>query len=130
MVESQIATAALTWPTVICMVHVPVNTVLCAPYDWRHAFGLPESSSADWHVVNRLRAPVMGEAQGEESEEMPAAARTWQPLQFLEKRILREASQYVRHGQPSLMLEHVGAPYFVRGEQRRRSAGLDPQAAR
>lgn len=111
----------------IGMLHIPVNTILAAPVDWQKALRIPkprhEKNShekvEDWTTFCMLersldenRMPCSCGC----TEEYLDAVRKLSFYPFLEERMLCEADIYARHGF-ELMLENVGAPYFVRKGQ-------------
>ncbi len=82
------------------MLHIAVNTILLGPPDWRAALGLPQPTAADY-----ARIAAWG------AENHPAELSFFA---YVRDRMLREAAVYMRHGMAAMMLENVGAPYFVR----------------
>lgn len=116
---------------VVGMVHVPINTVLAAGDTHRAALGLPSPSRRDWEAVRAFdEVEGQGRAKGSWARDFPSLALAEKTIdelregvrelsfyRFLEDRMLLEAEILVEHGVSSLLLENVGAPYFVRSEQ-------------
>jgi predicted TIM-barrel enzyme len=103
-------------PSLIGMLHIPLNTILAAPAPWREALQLPAAAAGDWRIIDALGEPPLA-CPGGAAEESAAAVERLSFVTFLADRMLAEAALYLDHGFQALMLENVAAPYFVRGGQ-------------
>ena len=114
-----------TAPTIVGMLHVPINTMLASPVEWRRTLGLPGVCSRDWVTIQRLHASVLPNIDGatgflpqrsgaERAEEL---VRSLSFYPVVEDRILAEARVLQSAGLDGLLLENVAGPYFVRGQQ-------------
>jgi len=113
----------------IGMLHVPVNTILASPSEWRKAMKLPAAIGKDWNICQEMEqmmadVPTYGTTElpffdygSEVISELEAYAAKLSFTGFLEDRMLHEAELYSRYGANVIMLENIAAPYFVRGQQ-------------
>lgn len=107
-------------PTIIGMLHIPINTLLAAPPEWRNALNLPALTPRDLNVITQLedvndlsKCP----ATPEQEQAILQNIMTLDSVQILKNRMLTEADIYTRNGITTLMIENIGAPYFTRGGQ-------------
>ncbi len=101
-------------PTVIGMVHIPINTILASPVAWRDTLGYRGVSAEDWRLISAMLDT------GGDTDNLRQSAATVRSLSFfnqLETQMLEAAYLYKASGFNALMLENVAAPYFVRGDQ-------------
>lgn len=100
---------------IIGMLHIPVNTVLAAPKEWRGLLGLPSAYDNDRNILAGF-AEWAARATKLERERVLAAAEAVEKLSFygyLRDRMFSEADVYARNGVDVFMLENIGAPYFL-----------------
>jgi predicted TIM-barrel enzyme len=102
----------------IGMLHVPINTLIAAPGQWRSTLGLPALTHQDWRFLAELPAcPIDNPADCRCAGPALETVRNlsfWQPLL---QRFLSEAECYQRNGVCTVIIENVAAPYFVRNSQ-------------
>ena len=102
----------------IGMLHVPINTLIAAPAQWRSSLGLPALTHQDWKFLAELPAPPIDKAADWRCAGLALDSVTnlsfWQPLL---QRLLSEAECYRRNGVRTVIIENVAAPYFVRSSQ-------------
>jgi len=109
----------------IGMLHVPINTILAAPPQWRQSLQLPSPTRADAEIVGsvfppRERSGLWDEGfpslAGTQAEivEMTECCRRLSFFPILLDRTLAEAQLYLRHGFDAVLIENVAAPYFAR----------------
>lgn len=110
----------------IGMIHVPINTLVASPKEWRKVIGLPEPKTADWQLIYELDEYIKKynkswlsdyltqdygiEILSEASER--CASLSYFP--YLQDRVLSEADMLSRNGFECALLENTAAPYFVR----------------
>ena len=102
---------------IIGMLHIPVNTILSAPREWRTQLGLPE-------ICPKTDLPILAEfAKWNESTPFVSHQVAKEALVriqglsfygFLRDRMFSEARIYSENGIRTFMLENVGAPYFIK----------------
>ena len=100
---------------IIGMLHVPVNTILAAPAEWRVQLGLPEANGHDRHILDgfakwAIQPTLMTHESLLEAQD---AVRQLSFHGYLRDRMFSEASVYARNGVDVFMLENIGAPYFL-----------------
>ena len=103
----------------IGMLHVPINTIIAAPPQWRLSLGLPPASRDDWNIIKTLPHPPT-ENNREDGTFVAAALEAVRAMSFwpiLTDGFLSEARCYQRHGVNHVIIENVAAPYFVRNQQ-------------
>lgn len=111
--------------TPIGMLHIPINTILAAPPQWRRNLRLPSPTGADFAIAASAFAPCL--QSGHWGEEFPSLAATPAELgelsdrcrrlsffPFLVDRALAEARLYQELGFTAVLIENVAAPYFTR----------------
>jgi len=101
---------------IIGMLHVPVNTILAAPQEWRNQLKLPAikgakdrqilSSFAEWNHDSPFKA---SEKTAEALERISALSF----YRYLQDRMLHEAEIYAKNGITTFLMENIGAPYFL-----------------
>ena len=101
---------------IIGMLHIPINTILAAPPEWRSQLNLPAvkgandrqilSSFADWEASTPYEA-------SSKTEEALNRIHTLSFYGYLQERMLHEAEIYTKNGISTFSLENVGAPYFL-----------------
>jgi len=100
---------------VIGMLHIPINTVLAAPAEWRVQLGLPEANGDDRHILGGFAKwatqPTL--MTPESLFEAQEAVGKLSFYGYLRDRMFSEAGIYARHGVDVFMLENIGAPYFL-----------------
>ena len=101
---------------IIGMLHVPVNTILAAPQEWRSQLKLPAvKGQKDRQVIAEFagwgpNSPFEGATQTD------AAISKIHGLSFyryLHDRMLEEAEIYAKSGISMFLMENIGAPYFL-----------------
>lgn len=101
---------------IIGMLHVPINTILAAPHEWRDQLNLPAVSSIkDRQILSSFsgwdfRTPFDEPNKVEEAIELVHALSFYR---YLSDRMMKEADIYVRNGISTFSLENIGAPYFL-----------------
>ena len=101
---------------IIGMLHVPINTILAAPQEWRSQLKLP-------NVKGQRDRQVIAEFAGwgpsspfEEASQTDVAISKILGLSFyryLHDRMLEEAEIYAKNGISTFLMENIGAPYFL-----------------
>lgn len=124
------------------MLHIPINTIMSAPPQWRDALGLPMCSAGDWKEIDqagRLLSDKLTTTRPffqsllEDNDvlmEMERLVARLSFANFLEDRLMSEATTYKNNGVTSMMIENVAAPYFVRERQPLIVTAIMNQAAR
>lgn len=102
---------AQTKTRVIGMLHIPINTLIAAPTNWRIGLGFPTPTEEDWRLLDDLE-------HSSEKDSRDAIAKT-SFFNFLCEKACREAELYIAHGIKEIALENIAAPYFMRGHQPR-----------
>ena len=101
---------------IIGMLHVPVNTVLAAPQEWRDQLGLPAVRGAkDRQILSSFAewGPDTPFEDRAKTEEALDRIRTLSFYRYLSDRMSHEAEIYKKNGISTFSLENVGAPYFL-----------------
>ncbi|HTL59934.1 MAG TPA: BtpA/SgcQ family protein [Candidatus Limnocylindrales bacterium] len=101
----------------IGMLHVPINTIIAGPAQWRLSLGLPAAWRDDWDIINKLPAPITDDQDGACVAGALEGVRALSFWPTLEDRFLSEARCYQRNGVNEVIIENVAAPYFVRSDQ-------------
>ena len=101
---------------IIGMLHVPINTILAAPQEWRNQLKLPTikgvkdrqilSSFAEWNQDSPFE-------EKERTDEALERIRTLSFYRYLSDRMLHESEIYAKNGISTFLMENIGAPYFL-----------------
>ncbi len=100
---------------VIGMLHIPINTILAAPSEWREQLTLPNANANDRNIIDGF-SEWGGQPTKLKRKSVLKAAELVHHLSFygyLHDRMFTEASIYTEYGVDVFMLENVGAPYFL-----------------
>ena len=101
---------------IIGMLHIPVNTILAAPQEWRSQLKLPAvNGTKDRQLLSSFAAwePNTPYESGRKTEGALNRIHTPSFYGYLQERMLHEAEIYTKNGISTFSLENVGAPYFL-----------------
>ena len=101
---------------IIGMLHVPINTILAAPEEWREQLNLPAVKGTKDRQILASFAAWGVDTPFEAGANMEATMELIRALSFfrcLLDRMLREAEVYAENGISTFLVENVGAPYFL-----------------
>jgi hypothetical protein len=108
---------ALDSTALIGMLHVPINTIIAGPSQWRLSLGLPAATREDWNIINKLPGPLTDNNHEDGATGAFEAVRSLSFWPALCDRFSSEARCYERNGLNEVIIENIAAPYFVRSGQ-------------
>lgn len=101
---------------IIGMLHVPINTILAAPQEWRDQLELPAINGAEDRNILSSFAEWGPDTPFEDYTKTEEALDRIHALSFyryLSDRMSHEAGIYAQNGISTFLMENIGAPYFL-----------------